>query len=575
MKASPRQKLGRPPLDLYEDAVHLLREAPLGIHLTYQLGAAPFLLGLLWFWTDMTRGAYADLRCAPGALGLAILFLWMKTCQSVFAARLERQLRMAPDEPWTAARWLRILATQAAIQPWGLILLPVSCLALLLPTPWVFACLQSATVTADASQGSAVECLRRAVRNGCRWPGQNHGLVGLLIVIAFGVTTNVAVALATAPYLARTLLGVESDFTLTIASLFNTTFLLAVVGLAYLVLDPLVKTVHVLRCFEGEALHTADDLRAGLKRLRLSRRTAAGSGLVASALLGALLLVGPGASPAVAQTPPPAPVGVTPPTPMAVPDAVAPTELNQALDSVLDRPDYTWRAPRELSPEEPDNPNESRLVRWLRGQAKSFSAFLDRNAGKVFGGLDRWLRKFFSTPTTPNLPTGKDQVDWATGLRILVILVLVIGVAWIGWILFRFYQRRRPRTAKPQPVAVAPLPDLTQEQVSADQLPEDDWLAMARDLASRGDLRLALRAVYLASLAHLARRELIRLAPFKTNRDYQRELTRRAGSVPGLPAEFAATAGSFDRVWYGAHAATPELLSETEAHLETMRKGSV
>ena len=125
MKLPTRQRIGRPALDILEDAVHLLREAQLEVHLAYLVGTAPFLLALLWFWADMTRGAFADARCAPAALGLAALFLWMKTWQAVFAARLAEGLRLEPRRAWTPARWLRILTTQAAIQGWGLVLLPL------------------------------------------------------------------------------------------------------------------------------------------------------------------------------------------------------------------------------------------------------------------------------------------------------------------------------------------------------------------------------------------------------------------------------------------------------------------
>ena len=72
------------------------------------------------------------------------------------------------------------------------------------------------------------------------------------------------------------------------------------------------------------------------------------------------------------------------------------------------------------------------------------------------------------------------------------------------------------------------VPDLNEESVTADQLPEDGWLQLARELMERGELRLALRASYLAGLAHLGHRELIHLARHKSNRDYDRELHRRA-----------------------------------------------
>ncbi len=558
MKHPPRQRLGRHSLDVIEDGVHLLREAPLGVHLAYHVGTAPFVLALLWFWSDMTRGAFADVRCAPAALGLAALYLWMKAWQSVFAARLTAALRLGPELPWTPGRWLRLLSTQAALQPWGLIVFPLSAVPLGIPIPWAFSVIQSATVEADAAGGSAQDCLRRAFRNGMRWPGQNNGIFGLLLLVTFGVILNLGIGLASLPYLARTLFGFDNEFTLSSGTIFNTTFLLGVLALSYLVVDPLVKAIYVLRCFEGAAVSTGDDLRAGLKRMRAARR----------AVLAAVFVL------AAAWIPSPI---LAAETPLANPvTLVRPPELDRALRQVLERADYTWRSPREQSPEESDPPGQSRLLSWLKRQGRAVAAVLDRNAARFFSLLDRCLRALFNPPKAPPLPTGHDLVDWMTGLRILVILVLLAAIGWIGWLGYRLWTLRRPKTPAEEPVATpVALPDLTLEHVSADQLPEDGWLALARDLAGRGDLRLALRAVYLASLAHLARREFIRLASYKTNRDYQRELARRSRDIPAVAPGFDATAADFDRVWYGAHPVSPELVTEAEVRLEVIRQTRV
>src|SRR2546423_5252771 len=101
--------------------------------------------------------------------------------------------------------------------------------------------------------------------------------------------------------------------------------------------------------------------------------------------------------------------------------------------------------------------------------------------------------------------------------------------------------------------AIQPAPDLTDENVAADQLPEDGWTKLGRELLERGELRLALRAFYLASLAHLAGRHLISLAKFKSNHDYERELRRRGHSFPELLSLFGENVQVFDRIWYGMH----------------------
>jgi hypothetical protein len=556
MKASVRKAIGQPALDLIEDAVHLLRGAPLGTHLAYHVGAVPFVLSLLWFWSDMTRGAFADQRCAESALVLALLYLWMKTWQGVFAARLGEQARAEPCSAWGPRRWFRILATQSAIHPWGLLAFPASLALLMIPMPWVFAILQGVTVGADASEGSAGACLRRAWRANVRWPGQNHAVVGLLIPIAFGVVLNVGVLLASVPFLAKTLLGLESEFTLSVESLLNSTFLLGVLALSYLVLDPLAKAIYVLRTLELESLRNGEDLRARLKLLRALRTAAS---------LVAVAMVCQGSLPTARAD---EPSGQSPPAGSIV---VRAGELDQALRSVLDRADYTWREPRERSAAETDRPDPNRLRAWLRARAKAIGALLDASGGRFFRAIGDFLKRFFRPLPTPTLPRGHDQVDWISGIRIAIALLLATGAAWIAWALHRFWNRRKPAPATGSQAPRA-LPDLTRENVSADQLPEEEWLGLAHELRARGEFRLGFRAVYLASLSHLARREWVRLAPSKTNREYRREIERRTRGTPSVAPDFDATATAFDRIWYGQHPASGELLAEAERRLDSIRR---
>jgi hypothetical protein len=95
---------------------------------------------------------------------------------------------------------------------------------------------------------------------------------------------------------------------------------------------------------------------------------------------------------------------------------------------------------------------------------------------------------------------------------------------------------------------------------------------MASDLATRSEWRLALRALYLGSLAHLAQRELVRLAPAKSNREYIAELRRRSRAHLVFPEVFTRTAHRFDRVWYGRHEATAELFEAAHTDLDTLRR---
>jgi len=107
--------------------------------------------------------------------------------------------------------------------------------------------------------------------------------------------------------------------------------------------------------------------------------------------------------------------------------------------------------------------------------------------------------------------------------------------------------------------------------VTAAQLPEDEWLRLAGELLNQGDLRLALRAFYLATLAHLAAREIVSIARFKSNHDYEIEVNRRARGLPELRAAFTANVSSFDRAWYGLYEVTAEAMAQFKSNFERIR----
>ena len=102
-------------------------------------------------------------------------------------------------------------------------------------------------------------------------------------------------------------------------------------------------------------------------------------------------------------------------------------------------------------------------------------------------------------------------------------------------------------------------------------MPEDEWLKLANEMLAKGDLRLALRAFYLATLAHLAAREIVSIARFKSNRDYQAEVNRRARGAAELRTAFTENVGAFDRAWYGLYEVTAEGVAEFRSNFERIR----
>jgi hypothetical protein len=115
------------------------------------------------------------------------------------------------------------------------------------------------------------------------------------------------------------------------------------------------------------------------------------------------------------------------------------------------------------------------------------------------------------------------------------------------------------------------VPDLESNDVAGDELPVDGWTKLALELLERGELRLAMRAFYFSSLAHLAARNLVNIARFKSNRDYERELFRRSHALPELSNTFSENVSIFDRVWYGLHEINADLLQHFRSNVERIR----
>ena len=488
---------------LLEEAVHLLRKAPLSVLSSYFIGTLPFLLGLFYFWADMSRSADAKSYHAVASLGLALLYIWMKCWHGVFAARLRFEISGEPLPRWTLQRFLSLAATQTLIHATAFFILPLAALVVL-PLGWCYAFYQNATVLALT---------------------ELNKLMSVFFMFGSVVFINIAVAIYILPHLVKNYLGIESMFTLSGTHVINTTFWVVTIGLAYLCMNPLVKTVYVLRCFYGAALRSGDDLKTELKGL-IGKRTAA----VIGVLMMALLAVHPGPS-AANQT------GFT-----------SPEALDRSIDEVMERREFVWRMPREAIAEAENEPG---------GPVAAVVAWIIDKVSKALNTIINWVNKLIDW-LVGLFPGGERQTtspdpNWVSSVRIAVIALLVGLLGALVYILWRSWMRRQ--AARPEIVAAAveSTPDLEDEDTTADDLPANRWLDLARQLAEKGSLRLAIRAFYLASLADLADRELITIEKFKSNRDYELELRRRAHQKEGLLPAFSKSRQIFERVWYGMY----------------------
>ncbi len=236
---------------------------------------------------------------------------------------------------------------------------------------------------------------------------------------------------------------------------------------------------------------------------------------------------------------------------------VSPDAMNRSVRDVLNRREFTWRNPRPLAAPEAKDQQPSAFGRFLRSVGEKI--------GKWFETLRRWFHRDEKPPASEPAADRGGPTFGGIGLQPLLYGLLALCAVAVVILLVRGWQARRAArdlAGNAAPAASVALPDLTDEAVLADQLPEDEWLSLARRLLERGERRLALRAFYLSALSNLGGRGLLGIARHKSNRDYQGELRRRARDRAGLQETFGRLVARFERVWYGSHPADDTLLTD-------------
>jgi len=246
--------------------------------------------------------------------------------------------------------------------------------------------------------------------------------------------------------------------------------------------------------------------------------------------------------------------------------AVSAGELDEAISRVIARPEYSWRLPRERPVPEVEKPGI--LSAFWESVGEWLSAFWE-NVGEKLGDFFRmvwralrrfleWLEGLFDTEPRPRERT---SLNWQSQVQGLLFVLLAVTASVLAVLLFRMWRRRRRSvTTVARPLA-APV-DILAEDVTADSLPADEWMNMAREFLAKGEFRLAIRAMFLACLAHLAGREVITIAAHKSNRQYLGELERRARGEPAMLSAFTRNVAILEGVWYGRHTVTDESLDE-------------
>ena len=546
MNRKDKRMQGKSGIELLEEAVALLRSAPAAVVVSYFIGSLPFYLGLLYFWTDMSRSSFGEEYLPQAAFGMCLLYLWMKCWQSVFAARLKAHLGGEAPPQFGRARITRLILAQAAWQPFSLFAIPAS-LLMFLPYGWVEAYYHNLSLTGDGTN-SIKDSSRHAWKMASLWPGQNHVMLSIAWILWCLVFVNVGTVFLFLPELLRMLLGMDNVITMSGLAILNTTFFAIIACMTQLCMNPLLKAAYVIRCFYGESLQSGADLKAELNAVGRESREFSAAGVLAIACAALTLLLFSSGSANAAEAP----------------EVVAPQELNESIERVIEKREYQWRVPRQKKDLDEDR---SAIVEFVQGIRDWFVQAL-KPVWDLWKKFRRWLRRVLSPDDAGAPGEGPAMTDEQMNL-----LLLLLGIAALILILFLWRIWRRKKQAVPEVVAqaITVVPDLKDENLVADLLPEEEWQQLASDLMARGELRLAMRALYMASLAFLAGRNLITIARYKSNREYLRELMRRARERELLLSAFSENIALFERSWYGNHEVTQQAMEAFDINHDRIR----
>ena len=494
-------------LPLLEDAVHLLRRTPITTLVCHFLGTAPFALALLLYWNDINNIHTPDFTVAREAMVLSLLLVWMNCWRAVFAGRLRRQLSALPDGPWNWRRVWNLFACQAFLGATKLIVLPFA-LVSIFGFAWAVAFYRGATALADRDDLDPVQVMKLAWRLASLDRRQSWLILPIIGALHLLVTLNLAMAFGMLPQLIRTLTGYESQFSRSGPFfIFTPIFLWSTLAISWMLFDPFTQAVYCLRSFQGESITTGADIRAGLRMMTV--------GIVILAMLLGLPVHSWAAAPQ--------------------------RDLEPSVKQAMQSPEYDWRlpAPVQAPQGEPWIVRVTmRLIEGLKSIGRTISHWID--------SFFQWLRRVFQV--SPGIPgAGALPTQGLPGLLYGGIAVALGLLAWLAW-KRRWFVRKKVET--PAPLQAIRLDD---EDLTADQLPEESWLKLADQSLREQNYRFALRAYYLANLSWLGSSGFLTINAGKTNREYELELKRRARGMAEARTLFAANIVAFESAWYGLH----------------------
>ena len=179
---------------------------------------------------------------------------------------------------------------------------------------------------------------------------------------------------------------------------------------------------------------------------------------------------------------------------------------------------------------------------WLKKILDKIGEFLEDVQKKI----SEWLEKLFSRIHI-DFGGGGSAATAKTVAKIIIIVLAAAAAVALTILLIQLLKRgKRRKLGKDE--------DRELSEYAADP---DAALALAQRYRSEGQTRLSFRYLFINLLTELNRREIIKIARYKTNRSYLREAVAALNADETLIKRFFDT---FNRTWYGGKSLSAEEL---------------
>ncbi len=527
----------------------------------YYTGAAPLVLCFIPMWVVNGQIRLSDGAQLVEAALLTGAYLLRAWSMAIYMQRVRERAFGVPRPGLEGAS--AKLAAIGRLLAWKIVLSAAALAALttIAGAPWCYSACQFASLEAR-EDGSKRHSMGGCLALASQWFGGGLLLFLMLLPLWIAVWLNGLIVAMIVPQLLHSIFGVNTLLSTPMGmfALFRSSaFWLSLFAGAWLALDPIVKCSFVVVYQHLRSRHEGDDLRGLLaslpreqqKKAQIIASTAAG-GRVAIGALVVLAAILAGTSPiATARATQVSLTRSSTETPADIAREAQIQKLRRALDEESQRAIYRWHDTEHPSP-----------PTWF----DKLLVKIGHRSEHAWNAVRNFLRKLW--PRELNLSPGKEKRGtWQLkDLRLWLTLIAVLTLG-AGAVLF-WLRRQREAAQLSIPLAIAPLPDLSDGAVASERS-EDEWFALADRLEREGELRLALRSAYLGLLAGLAQREWLTIRRDRTNREYLNEFTRRWQRRPQaaleqrieIPEKLRGSLRQFDLVWYGSHVLSLEAVA--------------